>query len=171
MNSILCNQQYGFRKNKSTNYPIVELVDKITKAIENDQYTIGVFLDLSKAFDTVNHSILLDKLCFYGIRGTKNYLTNRKQIIKFNNSKSQEKTITCGVPQGSILRPLLFLLYINDIINSSKYLSYILFADTNIYCSGKDLRDLETKLNEELISVRRVDDLKSIDIKYKKITL
>ena len=112
-NNILSSHQYGFRSKSSTNHAIAELVDKITRAIENNEYTIGVFLDLSKAFDTVNHNILSQKLYFYGIRGKchdwlKDYLANRKQIVKFNNTTSMEMTITCGVPQGSALGPLRF---------------------------------------------------------------
>ena len=122
---------------------ITTLTTKITEAIENNEFTAGIFLDLSKAFDTVNHSILIDKLQQYGIRGIalewfRNYLTNRTQVVKYNNVVSRKETIICGVPQGSVLGPLLFLLYINDIYNSSQILSFILFADdTNIFCSIK----------------------------------
>ena len=114
---ILSKHQYGFRQNKSTELAIVELVDKITKVIDKGEYPISVFLDLSKVFDTINHKILIKTLEYYGIRGIsqqwfENYLMNRKQIVKYNQVRSKEMTITSGVPQGSILRPLLFQSFI-----------------------------------------------------------
>ena len=115
----------------------------LRKAIDNNLYTCGVFLDFSKAFDTVNHKILLGKLDAYGIRGIplnwfKNYLSNRKQYVELDGIKSQNQTIFCGIPQGSTLRPLLFLIYINDLPNSSEKLSFKIFADdTNVLCICK----------------------------------
>ena len=155
-NNILFKKQYGFRKNHSTSLALLDLVDKITSAIDEKKYTVGIFLDLSKAFDTVNHDILFDKLSFYGIRGLpldwlKNYFLNRFQYVDYNGSSSFYNTIKCGVPQGSILGPLLFLIYINDICNALEFLEFILFADdTNLFLSHDDLSYLNTIINLEL---------------------
>ena len=117
---------------------------------------MGLFIDLSKAFDTLDHTILIDKLEFYGIRGIalnwfKSYLKNRSQYVDYNGTQSTLLKIRTGVPQGSILGPLLFLIYINDIINASKYLHLILFADdTNVFFHHKDLNALQDITNSEM---------------------
>ena len=122
---------------------LVLLMEKISKSIDNGDIVCGVFLDFSKAFDTINHKILLTKLNQYGIRGIcsqwiSNYLSKRQQYVCFNKINSERHDIVCGVPQGSILGPLLFLLYINDLPNVSKILYTILFADdTNVFLTRK----------------------------------
>ena len=122
-------------------------------AIENNEFTIGIFQDLFKSFDTVDHNILLQKLDFYGIRGLCNdcftdYLAERQQIVKNNSTYSENNSIKCGVPQGSGLGPLLFLLYVNNIHTCSNLLFFILFAgDTNLFISGKNIEELETLVN------------------------
>ena len=137
--------QYGFRKNHSTYMAMLNFYDKVSEAIDKNEFIIGIFIDLSKAFDTINHDILIKKLELYGIRGIpnlllKNYLENRQQYVSYNNYASTLKPICCGVPQGSILGPLLFLLYINDMTYCCKYLQFLLFADdTNLFYSNPDL--------------------------------
>ena len=155
-NNILYIFQFGFKKCHSTFMALVILMEKITSALEKGEYVLGIFLDFSKAFDTVNHEILFKKLDFYGVRGTANnwirdYLSNRTQFVTFNGVSSSQKIIKCGVPQGSILGPLLFLIYVNDLAFVSEKLFMVLFADdTNAFLSGHDLKELESTLNDEL---------------------
>ena len=121
--------------------------------------TIGVFIDLKKAFDTINHNILLEKLDHYGIRGItnqwlKSYLTNRQQYVRYNETDSSLSKIICGVPRGSILGPILFILYINNLCNVSDILKFVLFADdTNLFRSGTDIELLCESINNELIKI------------------
>ena len=137
------------------------MVDKIQKAADNKNYSCGVFIDLCKAFDTVDHHILLDKLEYYGIRGIahkwfSSYLSNRSQFVSLGQIESGPQQILCGVPQGSVLGPLLFLLYVNDLHKCSSVLDFHLFADdTNIFLQDQNLRSLELKFNEELDKVNQ----------------
>ena len=169
-NNVLYDYQYGFRHSHSTQQAIITLIDRISKSLDKGDIAIIILLDLKKAFDTVDHRILLRKLYAYGIRGTllkwfESYLTGRTQYVAFNGTNSDTHYVKCGVPQGSILGPLLFILYMNDICSVSKLLFTLLYADdTCVLLSGKDLDDLIAVLNVELISL-------SVWLKSNKLSL
>ena len=159
-NKILYEKQFGFQKGLSTNHAILGLVNKLLKTFDEGKFSLGVFIDLSKAFDTVDHDILLSKLKHYKIDGPilnllRDYLNNRKQFIPFGtNNKTQFEKITCGVPQGSILGPLLFLIYVNDLSKVSSLLEVIMFADdTNLFINGKNIQTIFKTMNNELIKL------------------
>ena len=156
LHNILFENQFGFRKNNSTSYALMEITEKIKESIDSGKFGCGIFIDLRKAFDTVNHDILLNKLEHYGVSGVllqwfRSYLTERKQYVFYNGESSDLKPISCGVPQGSVLGPSLFLIYINDLPNISTNLKFFLFADdTNIYFESDDLIKIEKTVNKEL---------------------
>lgn len=143
---MIVPQQFGFQKNKSTELALLGIKEKLVENIENKHFTVGIFLDIKKAFDSVTHSILLNKLPCYGLRGQvyhliKSYLENRKQYVTLNSCSSDQDIITTGVPQGSILGPFLFLLYVNDICNIPHT------DDTNVFFHSKNLEETELKDN------------------------
>ena len=172
--NILVKNQYGFQRLKSTEHAGVDLQSKIINAYENKLNSCSIFLDFAKAFDTVNHEILLSKLYHYGIRGPihdwfKSYLSNRQQCVQVNNALSDFATVKHGVPQGSILGPLLFLLYINDITQSSSKLEFLLFADdTSIFLAKKEVKDLENTINTELGNISNWLKANKLSLNVKK---
>ena len=159
INNIITDSQFGFRKNHSPYMALLEMYNNITAALDTGKFSIGIYIDLSKAFDTLNHDILCQKLSHYGIRGMaldwiRSYLYLRKQCVYINSITSSLMTIDCGVPQGSILGPLLFIIYINDIVKSSTILSFSLFADdTSLVASHKNLTCLKSIVNTELLRI------------------
>ena len=137
----LYSKQFGFQTGPSTEHAIIELVDQIYESFEKDHYTLDAFMDLSKVFDTVDHTILIRKLEMYGIKGInlawfRSHLTNIIQYISITHDlETDTKNICCRVPQGSIFGPLLFLMHVKNLHNS-KALDPIMFADgTNLFMS------------------------------------
>ena len=153
--------QYGFRSKHFTELAALDIIDTITSRIEKGNIPITIYLDLSKAFDTLNHTILLDKLKFYGIQGSslnliEDYLKNRKQCVGINNIRSAFTNILAGVPQGSILGPLLFIIYMNDILFASPIFKTIIYADdttllanlSDFYLKKVNIKILNNELNK-----------------------
>ena len=166
--------QFGFRKHHSTYMALMLLMDKITQSMDNGEFVVGVFLDFSKAFDTVNHSILLSKMEHYGIRGNalnwfKSYLSKRYQFVTYDEEKSSTKEVICGVPQGSILGPLLFLIYINDLSNICEFMMPLLFADdTNLFNSGKDSDKVQREVLSDLEKISEWLKVNKLSLNIKK---
>ena len=166
---ILTRNQFGFKQNSSTSHAVKQLYDEFIDNLDETKSTYAVFLDLKKAFDTVNHQILLQKLEKYGVRGLPlqlltSYISERIQYTVVNNHKSNIRSVTCGVPQGSTLGPLLFIIYINDLPLASNLNTKLFADDAVLTLSNKCLKTLNTSVNCEL---GKIDDW----IKINKLTV
>ena len=171
--NLISPSQFGFQQNLSTEMAILEFQDRLTKHIVDNKLGLGVFLDLSKAFDTLNHDILIKKLEHLGVRGTpliwfRNYLSNRSQFIQLNGSASTCKTILSGVPQGSILGPLLFLTYINDLPHNCDSDTILFADDTNILFYNENLNNLQQQVNHQLKKVSEWFNTNKLSLNTKK---
>ena len=171
----LCyNLHFGFTQQYSTSYALINITENIRKALDDASIGCGVFMDSQKAFDTVDHQILLAKLNHYGIRGVlndwfKSYLSNRSQYVSINGYESGLAALNCGVPQGSVLGPLLFLLYINDLNQAIKFCKVHHFADdTNLLCLSNSIKKLNKLVNADLKHLVNWSNANKISLNVKK---
>jgi hypothetical protein len=154
-NKLLYENQFRFQRGKSTEHNLIKVVNYIGEAINAGKYCIGIFFDLKKAFDVVPHNILLKKLEKMGVQGTaldwfKSYLSNRSQVVDINGNISVMKNISISVLQGSILGPILFLCFINDLYKSTNLLTVMFADDTCSLDSDDDLNTLISRINVEI---------------------
>ena len=168
-NNVIYNLHFGFRQQYSTYYALINITENIRKALDDGNIGCGVFVDLQKAFDTVDHKILLAKLNHYGIRGVSNdwfksYLSNHNQYVSLNVYES------CGIPQGSVLGPLLFLLYINDLNQAIKFCKVHHFADDiNLLCLSNSIKKLNKLVNADLKHLAKWLNANKISLNLKKL--
>ena len=173
-NKILYEGQYGFRKQRSTTDAILDLTGNILEGFNKDMYTIALFIDMSKAFDTIKHQTLFNKLEMYGMRGItlnwlKSYLTGRNIKVMINGTLSDCYPADFGTPQGSVLGPLLYIILANDLPKSLKFSNCIMFADdTTIYASGKNPKLIYKKINEDLKKLSQWFDYNSLSLNVDK---
>ena len=184
-NDLIFTSQYGFRKLHSTEFASIELVDRISQYMDSGKLPLSIFLDLSKAFDTLDHSILLSKLKFYGVSNTplkwfQSYLQNRQQFVEFDGTCSDTTFLNTGVPQGSILGPLLFLIYMNDIHTASNKFDMILYADdtnlisplcsfnSSLSCNKSEVEHMSQQINTELRNIQEWLNINKLSLNVSK---
>jgi retron-type reverse transcriptase len=158
-NNLLTECQFGYRQNRSTTHATTLLIDGIREEVDKGKLVVSCFIDLSKAFDTISHSQLLAKLKSYGVVNREllwftDYLFKRTQIVELDSTRSSEKPLLCGVPQGSILGPLLFLIFFNDVVDHVRYSHILKYADdTIIYVAAKELNEIENALTADFKAI------------------
>ena len=154
-NKIIYYKQFGFRKNVSIAHTVINLIENAQTALDNNKFLCGIFIDLEKASDTVDHNILLSKLNYYGIRGISNswfksYLSNQSQFVSINGFNSNHQNIECGEPQGSVLGPLFFLIFINDLNFAIRNSSTFHFLDYTCFLNIKStIKEINKYMNED----------------------
>ena len=184
INNLFYKCQYGFRQKHSREFAADELLDRVICDLDKGKTPFCVFLDLSTAFDTNNHSILLHKLNYYGFRRSSlnllnSYLSNRKQYVQFGGTKSSLSKIMTGVPQGSILGSILFIIYMNDINKASSILRLLIYADntalynTIFYFKSRDTKIISSLSNVELDKINEwlIANKLSLNVKKSKFML
>ena len=177
-NNLLCAQQYGFKKNSSTELAALELLDRVLDQLDKHKIPINFHIDLFKAFDSLRHDILLDKLTYYGITNPvrkliESYLSNRTQFVQIGNQASTMKPVLTGVPQGSIIGPLLFNIFINDIVKASQKFAFILYADDTTLNStldsfGNDTEEIQNSIVRELKNIFKWLDVNKLCLNVTK---
>ena len=171
---VIIPGQYGFRAGHSTAMAVLEMVERVRGAWGKGNVALGVFIDLKKAFDTVDHRLLLAKLEHYGVRGETlgllgSYLGGRAQYVVYGGHESGRGQVECGVPQGSVLGPLFFLIYVNDMVRACEGLNLVLFADdTNIFAEDRDPAELFGRVNRGLEGLSRWFKCNRLTLNLKK---
>ena len=173
INNLITIEQFGFRTGHSTELAAIQLVDPLTKQMDMGEVPTNIYIDLSKAFDTLDHSILLAKLNYYGVCGLENilfreYLSGRHQYVDYNDAKSETKSVSIGVLQGSILGTLLFLIYINDLPSVTPIFYMVMYADdTTLYCNLNGVNS-EVNINNELSKISEWLSSNKLSLNIKK---
>ena len=167
--NVLYDRQSGFRKKRNTMYPLIDIITECYDNTNNGNLSCIITLDIKKAFDTVKHDILLYRLNYYGIRGPclkllTSYLTNRKQYVYLSGYKSSFVDVECGVPQGSVLGPLLFILYVNDMITALHSTPRLFADDTCLFLTAKNTFELDELGNSELSSLENWMDANKLTV-------